>query len=82
MTSEASLMPDLVNVYRAGLDKDGCAVMNVASGPVVNPGCPIVKKDMCVAGKAVWEVERTAEQPELASKQEEAMRNIGCPIAP
>ena len=77
-TSEASLMPDLVNLYQSGLDKTGCAVMKGPSGPTVNPGCPIVHKDMCAAGTAVLETER-AERPELVANQEQAMRDMGCP---
>ena len=79
VTSQASLMPDLVNLYK-NLDKDGCAVMNSPNGPVVNPACPIVHKDMCAAGAEVLKTERAAERMDLAVRQEEIMRNSGCEL--
>ena len=79
-TADPSLMPDLVNLYRNGLNKDSCAVMNGPSGPTINPGCPIVRKDMCTAGTAVLLEAERADRPELAANQKQAMREIGCPI--
>jgi len=79
-TAETSLMPDLVNLYQSGLDKDGCAVMKGPSGQAVNPGCPIVHKDMCTAATAVLLEAELAERPDLVANQEQAMRDVGCPI--
>ena len=79
-TSEPSLMPDLVNLYRHGLDKDSCAVMNGPSGQTINPGCPIVHKDMCTAGMAVLREAERGDRPELVANQKQAMRDIGCPL--
>lgn len=79
VTSDTSLMPDLVNVYR-NLDKDGCAVVNSPNGPVANPACPLVKKHMCEAGTAVLQAERAAGRLDLAAGQEQGMRKINCEI--
>jgi hypothetical protein len=48
-TGDQSLEPDLIRVYRAGVDLDDCSVAAGPTGPVLNQHCAIVHRDYCAA---------------------------------
>jgi hypothetical protein len=48
-THDAGLVDFLVDLYRRGLDPDGCAVHMTAAGPQFNPTCAIVRRHFCTA---------------------------------
>jgi tetratricopeptide (TPR) repeat protein len=51
-TSNADLRSDLLKLYKeGGIDTEGCAVIDGARGPALNPDCGIVRRDLC-AGTA------------------------------
>jgi len=50
-TGDGSLRNDLLKLYQSGIDTAGCAVVAGPRGPALNPGCDIVRRDLC-AGAA------------------------------
>jgi hypothetical protein len=51
VTGDASLRDDLLKLYQSGVDTNGCAVIPGPRGAALNPGCEIVRRDLC-AGTA------------------------------
>ncbi len=48
-TGDRKLFADLVKLYRSGLDLKGCAVAAGPHGPMLDPHCEIVVRDLCEA---------------------------------
>jgi hypothetical protein len=49
LTSDPSLSPEIVLIYRSRLDP-GCAITQGPNGPEPDPACPIVRNQICVGG--------------------------------
>ena len=48
-TGDRKLFAGLLKLYRSGLDSKGCAAAAGLHGPVLNPHCEIVLRDLCEA---------------------------------
>lgn len=48
-SGERNLLAELLDLYRSGIDPQGCAVKNGPHGPTLNPSCEIVTRDLCQA---------------------------------
>jgi hypothetical protein len=83
VTGDASLRETLIDVYRAGLDANGCAVKTGPNGLVLNPNCGIVHRHLCLATDEAIRVQRQVGRNELAQQLElAAARSYGCSAVP
>jgi tetratricopeptide (TPR) repeat protein len=81
LTVDAGLRQSVVEMYRAGLDPHGCALLPGQDGrPALNPACDTVRKHLCAATDAAVEVREKGDRHDQAV-QLRAMgeRNFGCP---
>jgi len=79
VTGDADLRQALVDVYRAGLDTEGCAVKQGPSGVVLNPACAIVHRHLCVANNEAIRVQRQLGRTDLVQQLEMTGASIyGC----
>jgi hypothetical protein len=67
----------MLELYRAGLDQEGCALRQTPGGPVLNDGCAIVKRHLCAASAEAIRVQRAAGRADLAAQLEQTTA-AGC----
>ena len=51
ITNDAGTRQEAVDLYKAGLDPEGCAVRTTPNGPTFDPSCAVVRRHLC-AGAA------------------------------
>ena len=68
VTGDGSLRAGVMDLYRSGLDREGCAVRSGPSGPVLNQDCDIVRRHLCAAATASIEIYDGAGRAELAQR--------------
>jgi hypothetical protein len=79
VTGERSLRDAAIDLYRGGLDVQGCAVRTSASGAVLDPACDIVKRHICDASAGAMAVYAAAGRDSLAvNARDTALRQFGC----
>jgi hypothetical protein len=79
VTGNSELRAASLDLYRGGLDTQGCAVSLKAGAPVLNPECPIVRRHICAAGVEAIRIQRAAGRPALAEAiQQSVMVDLGC----
>ena len=72
---DPGLTKDLIELYRKGLDPQGCAMVHGQ----INPGCAIVRKHFCAAAKDVIEAQLESGHPDLARQQKQSfLKDYGC----
>ena len=83
VTADPGLNEALVNLYRGGLDSGGCALVQTAGGPALNPACPLVHEQTCAAVPeaiaADLQIGRRAHAQQLKAG---ALGVFGCPADP
>ena len=78
VTSDAGLRRALMDLYRSGLDAEGCATTTGPYGAAMNPSCGIVHRHMCTgAGRAI-EVYRQMGRMDLVEKTGAEAASLGC----
>jgi protein O-mannosyl-transferase len=82
LTSSPELRQILIDVYRRGLDSDGCAVAATASGPVLNPSCAIVRRHLCAASVDASRLQLGVGLKEDAERLRASANDLGCPTSP
>ena len=83
VTGDVELRQTLIDVYRAGLDTEGCAVNQGPNGVVLNPACGIVHRHLCTATAETIRVQRQLGRTDLVQQLElTATRSYGCPAPP
>lgn len=79
LTGETGVVAQLQAIYRAGVDRDGCASLNSAQGASLNPSCKIVHAELCQASLNIAEIFEWNRRPDLAnSARTRAMNSFGC----
>ncbi len=79
VTGDAALRSAVMEMYRAGLDRDGCAVSQGPSGPALNQQCDIVRRHVCAASAEAASVFTAAGRSELAERtMATARQQFGC----
>jgi tetratricopeptide (TPR) repeat protein len=69
----------LLNLYRAGLDPDGCAVLAAGAGTTFDPRCPTVRRHVCAAAAEAVPMLRLVNQRERAERiRATAVGSFGC----
>jgi protein O-mannosyl-transferase len=83
LTSDDELRQDLVNLYRGGLDPQGCALVQGRNGPVFNPECETVHRHICAASVPVVKTQLAGGRPDAAQSQKAMfIGQFGCPVEP
>lgn len=79
LTSDAGVMPQLQAVYRAGLDRERCAIINGTQGSSLNPSCQIVHTELCEASADIAGIFEWNRRPDLANgARSRAINSFGC----
>jgi tetratricopeptide (TPR) repeat protein len=82
LTSDPSLSPEIVLIYRTRLDP-GCAITQGPNGPEPDPACPIVRNEICAAVAGAMRVQlRLHRQPEAILMMNRAVQAYGCALDP
>lgn len=77
LTGRTELRAGLIDLYRIGLDEQGCAVTEGAAGVTLNVACDIVRRHLCAAAVAAAAIQRDAGRADLAA-QVEASTGTDC----
>ena len=74
ITGHADLRTVLIDLYRGGLDPDGCAVTSGANGGALNSGCDVVRRHLCAATGTAITIQNRAGRSDLAAQLESSSR--------
>jgi len=77
-TGNPSLRLALIDLYRGGLDREGCAVTTTATGITLNVTCEMVRRHLCTAGAATARLQRQRGRNDLAETALRAVANLNC----
>jgi len=78
VTSDLGLRQELLDLYRGGLDTQGCATTPGAYGPVMNPSCGIVHEHMCMAASGAFQLYGRMGRADLMEKTKREAASMGC----
>ena len=80
LTVDPQLRQAVVDLYRAGLDPHGCALLPGQDGrPALNPACDTVHAHLCKASTAAIELREKAGRKDLADQlRDTAAKSFGC----
>jgi protein O-mannosyl-transferase len=82
LTSDRSLSPEIVLIYRTRFDP-GCAITQGPNGPEPDPACPIVRKQICAAVAGAIQVQlRLHRRSEAILMMKLAVDSYGCASDP
>jgi hypothetical protein len=76
VTNDTSLLENLLKLYRAGLDRTGCAG---SRGPMPDPSCEMVRRHACAA---VADLGRVPLSADIAERRKQTAQSYQCPAAP
>lgn len=80
VTGDASLRESVIELYRSGLDRNGCATTAGPTGPTLNPACEPVRRHLCLASREAVQTQRARGRHDLADNlQTAALQSFGCP---
>ena len=83
LTADPTLRDVLVDLYRSGLDEDGCALIKSANGLSFNPRCEVVRRHVCAASaEAIGVWLRRGLRDRAEAIKEVAVRQFACPAGP
>jgi hypothetical protein len=82
LTSDASLSPDIIRIYRSRPDP-GCAIARGPNGPEPDPACPLVRGHICAAVAGAMRVQlRLHRQREAMIMMNRAIQTYACASDP
>ena len=82
LTSNPSLRDAVINLYRSGLDVEGCAAVWRGNELSLNPSCGVVHRHICAASAdAIQLLIRTGHQEQAADVKKMALGPSGCNAA-
>ena len=83
LTVDAGLRQRAVELYRAGADPAGCALMPGQGGTMaINPACPAVRRHLCTATARAIAVRMKSGRVDLAGQlRATGLRDFGCDAA-
>jgi protein O-mannosyl-transferase len=79
VTSDLGLRQQLMDLYRSGLDSQGCATTPGRYGPAMNPSCAIVHRHMCMAATQALQLYGQMGRADLMEKTKLDVASLGCP---
>ena len=79
ITGDMSLRQRVIDLYREGLDTEGCAIVAGPNGPALDANCAVVRRHTCAGAEAALGVYTRLRRGDLASKLKDAMeKSFGC----
>ena len=79
VTSDAGLQAQIVQLYRSGLDTQGCAAVEKDGQATLNPSCEIVHRHLCQGSVAAEQIYAQAGRADLAASTKDlAVQKLGC----
>ena len=82
LTSDPSLSPEIVLIYRARRDP-GCAITQGPNGPEPDPACPMVRNQICAAVAGAMRVQlRLHRQRQALLMMNRGVEAYGCALEP
>jgi len=79
VTSDAGLQAQIVQLYRSGLDTQGCAAVEKDGQATLNPSCEIVHRHLCQGSLAAEQIYAQAGHADLAASTKDlAVQKLGC----
>jgi tetratricopeptide (TPR) repeat protein len=78
VTSDVGLRRQLMDLYRGGLDTEGCATKPGPYGPAMNPSCGMVRRHMCLAASLALELYSQMGRADLVEKTKVRAASLGC----
>jgi hypothetical protein len=82
-TSDMGLRQELIAFYRSGGSEAGCAIVAGPNGPAINPGCPLVHRNLCEATLDAIRIKLQTGRRDLASElHRAAVADYGCAAGP
>jgi hypothetical protein len=78
VTSDLGLRQELMDLYRDGLDTEGCATTRGPYGLAMNPSCGIVHKHLCLAAKGALQLYSQMGREDLMEKTRAQAVSSGC----
>ena len=79
ITNDPGLTEHMVQLYRGGLDPEGCAAVEKNGQWMLNPSCAVVHRDLCKGSAGVEQIYAQAGRADLAASTKElAVQKLGC----
>ena len=78
VTSNQELRQEVLDLYRRGIDTQGCATIPGPYGPAVNPSCAMVHKHLCLAAAQALQLYRQMGRDDLLEKTKAEVAPLGC----
>jgi protein O-mannosyl-transferase len=79
ITSDPGLNAQIVQLYRSGLDPQGCASVEKNGQATLNPSCEIVHRHLCEGSTAAEQIYAQAGRADLAASTKDlAVQKLGC----
>lgn len=78
VTGDAALNDAVIDLYRQGVDDQGCAVVTEGGRPALNLRCPIVQRHTCAAIAAAIPIERAIGRADAADRLTSTARTLAC----
>ncbi len=83
VTSDMGLRQQAMDLYRGGLDRQGCAIVAGPNGPAINPGCALVHRNLCEASVDAIKIHLKTGRPAIAAELKKSfLHDYGCPPGP
>lgn len=83
VTSDMGLRQQLMDLYRTGLDKEGCAISAGPYGSAINPQCPLVHQNLCASALDAIRIRLETGRPDIAANLKKSfLHDYGCPAGP
>jgi tetratricopeptide (TPR) repeat protein len=79
LTADTGLRNELLRLYQGGLDRMGCATMQVPGNTALNPGCETVRRHLCAASVGTIRLRLETGRPDLAdAMRQTALKDFHC----
>jgi len=78
VTNDPGLKDHLVQLYRGGMDTQGCAAVEKNGQWMLNPSCEVVHRHLCEGSAAVEQVYTHMGRMDLAANTKDLGQKLGC----
>ena len=79
ITNDPGLTEHMVQLYRGGLDPEGCAAVEKNGQWMLNPSCAVVHRDLCKGSAGVEQIYAQAGRADLAASTKQlAVQRLRC----
>ena len=79
LTTDTGLRNELLRLYQGGLDRLGCATMQVPGNTALNPACETVRRHLCAASVGTIRLRLETGRQDLAdAMRQTALKDFHC----